>query len=117
MAGIQEQLDIHYNKGEGITITKWMLKQSTVETISYIYGMEDGFSCIPFNVLCRRKDINGKYKQCETCTLDIKKKPFLQNGSRISRVYINHNDLIVIDSDKYIYPCSREKLEEKYNEI
>lgn len=98
-------------------MTKWVLKNRIIHTELYTEGMEDGFSCIPFVMTCEYQDINGKYKQCLTCTKDIKKKPFIQKYGYMSRAYINPNDLIVTDSNGTMYPESRKNLEEEYDEI
>ena len=52
-------------------------KTATVKAKLFKKGDEDGMSCIPFVSICEHKDINGLYKQCDKCNVDIPKKPYI----------------------------------------
>ena len=91
---------------------KFRRKLEEIEAEEYRVGLEDGFSCIPHTCECLRKDENGKYKQCHTCTLDVKKSPFIEDSD--GRFYISDGDWIITFEDGVKHICSKQAFELLY---
>ena len=90
-------------------------KSTVVNAVVYRFGLEDGFSCIPFTSKCRWKDENGNYKQCEKCRLDVRKKPFILILGR--RQYIDDGDYIIIEITGKKYLCKPDVFRETYEAV
>lgn len=91
---------------------KYIKQPEIIEAVKYEYGMEDGFCCLPYTGKsvnreefmtgsytyknqCVRTDIDGLYKQCDTCTENIPKKPYLDNN--INRFNIDNVEFLLYD--------------------
>lgn len=78
-----------------------MKKVEYIDAVKYESGMEDGFSCQSFVLNCVFKNSEGSYRQCDECTLDIPKKPYLEWEFGYS--HFDVGDYIVTDGDDNRY--------------
>ena len=90
-------------------------KSAVVNAEIYRFGLEDGFSCIPFVSRCEWKDENGDYKQCRKCKLDIHKKPFILILGR--KQYIDDGDYIITGITGKKYPCKPDIFHDTYEAV
>ena len=94
---------------------RYIVKPEYVDAEVYRVGLEDGFSCMSFVLICKWHNRDGKWKDCANCPLDIAKKPYIQ--SLLYKDYIDEGDYIVTDEvgDKVV--MSAEDFEAAYVQV
>jgi len=97
-------------------MTKYRTKTIVIEAEIYTFGMEEGFSCIPYVVKCEWKNPMGRYKDCGRCKLDVPKKPFITTHEG-HHYYINAGDWIITDVNGVRYPCKPDIFDAMYEAV
>ncbi len=90
---------------------KYKLIQKTIEAEPYKKGMEDGFTCIPFVAMCENNK-NGLYRQCKSCTLDIKKVAYIETEH--GKIMALKNSYIITNKYGIKEVWSKEEFESTY---
>lgn len=90
------------------------------EIEKYEAGMEDGYSCMFKYPTCSYKNPKGLYKQCDECTLDIEKKPYIKDIMN-GKTFLEDSDYIlfgkIIEGIQLRSVISKEEFESKYEII
>ena len=59
-------------------------KKEIIKAKPFQPGDEDGMTCVRYVMMCEHTNSKGLYKQCEECTADIRKEPYvISDGEKI----------------------------------